>query len=171
MAKAKYGVVRTDNLAGTDVRTALVSVRYMGADGKTAAEIENGNVVKMTVLVEGEREIFVATDVAADDKLIDVVLIAAPEVAYDERVRNLDEFINEAGKNVRGYHLHSGDEFSVTKEALTGVEAPAVGNIVELAAGTKLNVAASATADATAVGKIIAIEIVGRYTYYVIKVD
>lgn len=72
---------------------------------------------------------------------------------------------------MRGYRLHSGDIFSVTKEALAGLDAPAKGNIVELAAGNKLSVAASATAGSTAVGKIIDVETVGRYTYYVIKVD
>lgn len=166
---AKYGVVRTDNMFGTDVRAGLVSVRYMNAENE-AAEIENGSVVKIEALAEGEREIYVAKDVATDDKIKDVVLIAAPEVMYDERLRNLDEFINEAGKAVRGYHLHTGDIFSVTKEALVGAEAPAVGNIVELAKGTKLSVAEAATG-ATVVGKIIEVEIAGRYTYYVIKVD
>lgn len=167
---AKYGVVRTDNMFGTDVRAGLVSVRYMGADGNTAAAIENGSVVKIGSLVEGEREIFVGTDVAADDKINDVVLLAAPEVAYDERVRNLEEYINEEGKNIRGYRFHTGDTFSLTKEALVGAEAPAVGNVVELAAGTKLSVADAGTG-ATVVGKIIAVEIAGRHTYYVIKVD
>jgi len=89
---------------------------------------------------------------------------------YDERKRNLDEFINEAGRACRGYRLHKGDIFSVTKDALDGVAAPAIGNVVELKAGTKLNVAASATAGSTQVGKIIAIDVVGRYTYYVILV-
>lgn len=46
------------------------------------------------------------------------------------------------------------------------------GNVVELAAkATKLNVVASATDSTTTVGKIIDVEIAGRYTYYVIKVD
>lgn len=167
----KYGVIRTDKMYGTDVRSGLVSVRYMGADGKTATEIENGNVVKIGDLEEGEREVYVATDVAADTALEDVALIAAPEVPYDERLKNLDEFISEAGTAVRGYKLHTGDIFSVTKEALAGVETPAVGNVVELAAGHKLSVAASATSGSTAIGKIIQIEISGRYTYYVIEVD
>lgn len=167
---AKYGVVRTDNMYGTDVRSGLVSIRYMGADGKTAAEIENGNVVKIDALLDAEREVRIGMDVKASDKLNDVVLLAAPEVSYDERVRNLDEYINEAGKNIRGYRFHSGDTFSVTKECLVGAEAPAVGNIVELCAGTKLNVAATATSGSTTVGKIIAIEIAGRYTYYVIEI-
>lgn len=165
-----YGVVRTDNMVGTDVRAQLVSIKYMGADGQTATAIENGNVLKVGALMDGEREIFVGGAVAADDSLDDVVLVASPEVMYDEHKHNLDEYINEAGKPCRGYRFHKGQIFSVTKEALSGAASPAVGNVVELAAGTKMNVAASATSGSTAVGKIIAIDVVGRHTYYVILV-
>ena len=167
---AKYAVVRTDNMYGSDVRAALVSVKYMGEDGSTPTAIENGNVLKIGALIDGEREIYVGGAVAADDKINDVVLVASPEVMYDERKKNLDEYINDAGKACRGYHIHSGDIFSVTKEALAGVAAPAVGNVVELAAGTKLNVVAEATG-ATVVGTIIAVDVVGRYTYYAIKAN
>ena len=167
----KYGVVRTDNMYGTDVRAGLVSVRYMGTDGNTAKEIENGCVVALNGLAEGEREVFVGKDVAKNTPIKDVVLIAAPEVPYDERIKNLDEVINEAGKNLRGYRLHTGDVFSVTKEALVGESAPAKGNIVELAAGTKLNVAKTPTGETTTVGKIVDIDVAGRYTYYAIQVD
>lgn len=166
-----YGIVRTDNMYGTDVRTGLVSIQYMGADGATPTAIENGNVLKVGALKAGEREVYVGGAVAASDKVSDIVLIASPEVMYDERKRNFDEFINEAGKNCRGYRLHSGDIFSVTKDALDGATTPAVGNIVELKAGTKLNVATTATTGSTVVGKIIAVDVVGRYTYYAIKVD
>ncbi len=166
-----YGIVRTDNMYGTDVRAGLVSVQYMGDNGSTPTKIENGSVLKIDALISGEREVYVGGKVAADTAIGDVVLVASPEVMYDERKRNLDEFINEAGKDCRGYRLHSGDIFSVTKEALIGESAPAVGNIVELAAGTKLNVATSATGGSTVVGKIIAIDATSRYTYYVIKVD
>lgn len=165
-----YGVVRTDNMFGTDVRAGLVSIKYMGANGTTPTAIQNGNVLKVGALMSGEREIFVGAAPAANDDLKDIVLVATPEVMYDERKRNLDEFINEAGRACRGYRLHKGDIFSVTKDALDGVAAPAVGNAVELKAGTKLNVAASATSGSTQVGKIIAIDVVGRYTYYVILV-
>lgn len=165
-----YGVVRTDRLMGTDVRSMLESVKYMGA-GSTATAIDNGNVVKLDgSLMTGEREIKKGVTPAASDALDAIVLIASPEVMYDERKRNLDEFQNEAGKVCRGYHLHSGDIFSVTKDALDGVATPAVGNVVELKAGIKLNVAASATGGSTVVGKIIAVDVVGRYTYYVIQV-
>lgn len=166
-----YAVVRTDAMAGTDVRGQLVSVKYMGANGAIPTAIENGNVLKIGALMTGEREIYVGGAVAANDKIDDIVLIASPEVVYDERKRNLDDFVNEAGKACRGYHIHGGDTFSVTAEALSGSGTPAVGNIVELSAGTKLAFVASATSGSTKVGRIIAIDVVGRYTYYVIKVD
>ncbi len=110
-----YAVVRTDNMTGTDVRSQLVSAKYMGTAGDTPTAIENGNVIKIENLMDGEREIFVGTDVATDTPITDVVLVATPEVLYDERKRNLDEFINEANVPVRGYRFNSGDIFSVTK--------------------------------------------------------
>lgn len=177
---SNYAVVRTDNMLGTDARSELVSIKYIVSETtgsgesavttKTETEIENGHVLKVGPLMEGEREIFEGSAVAANDDLKDVVLVATPEVMYDERLRNLDDYINVAGKPCRGYRLHKGDIFSVTKAALDGAAAPAVGNIVELKAGTKLNVAASATSGSTQVGKIIAIDVVGRYTYYAILV-
>lgn len=166
-----YGIVRTDNMYGTDVRSALVSIKYMGTDGETPTAIENGNVLKVGKLISGEREIYVGSAVAKADKVTDIVLVASPEVMYDERKKNLDEFINEAGKACRGYRIHSGDTFSVTKDALAGKTSPEVGDIVELADGTKLSVAASATTGSTTVGTIISIDVVGRYTYYAIKAN
>lgn len=166
-----FGVVRTDLMYGTDVRTGLVSVKYLGSDGSTPTAIENGNVLKIGDLITGEREVYVGGAVAANDAIKDVVLVAAPEVAYDERVRNLDEYINEAGKIVRGYRFHKGDIFSVTKDAIAGKASPAKGDVVEFAAGTKLNVAASATSGSTVLGNIIDVETAGRYTYYVIRVE
>ena len=171
-----YGVVRTDNLAGTDVRSMLVSIKYIVTTGSgasavdTETAIENGNVLKVGPLINGEREIYKGTAPAAGDNIEDIVLVATPELMYDERKHNLDEFINEAGRPARGYKLHTGDVFSVTKEALDGKAKPAVGDKVELKAGTKLNVAASATSGSTQVGTIIAVDVVGRYTYYAIRV-
>ena len=169
-----YGIVRTDKMYGTDVRAALVSIQYLGDNGATPTAIENGSVLKVGALKTGEREVYVGGAVAANDNIEDIVLVATPEVPYDERKRNLEDFINEAGKNCRGYRLHSGDIFSVTKDALAGAAAPAVGDVVELAAGTKLNVKAAstgATSGSTVVGKIIAKDIVGKITYFAIEVD
>ena len=172
-----HAVVRTDRMAGTDVRNMLVSIKYIVTTGSgdnavdTETAIENGNVLKVGALLDGEREVFKGSTPAANDALDTVVLVASPEVMYDERLRDLDDYTNEAGKICRAYRFHSGDIFSVTKPALDGVATPAVGNVVELKAGTKLNVAASATSGSTQVGKIIAVDVVGRYTYYAILVD
>lgn len=171
-----YGVVRTDAMYGTDVRAGLVSVKYIVTTGSgssavdTETAIENGNVLKLDGLMTGEREIYKGRVPAANTPLEEVVLVATPELMYDERKHNLDEFINEAGRIARGYKLHTGDVFSVTKAALDGKATPAVGDIVELKAGTKLNVAASLTSGSTKVGTVIAVDVVGRYTYYAIRV-
>lgn len=177
MAK-NYAVVRTDLLAGTDVRSKLVSVRY--APSGTATAVENGNVVKLGALeaVDADhgvyqREIFAGATPAANDALSDIVLIATPELGYKVEEKPLDDFRNEAGRVARGYRLHNGDIFSVTKAALDGASTPAVGDVVELKAGTKLNVAAAgtgATSGSTVVGKIHHIETVGAYTFYAILV-
>lgn len=167
-----YGVVRTDNMQGTDVREGLVSIEYL-ASGTTPTAIENGNVLKVGGLKTGEREIRVGTAVAANTPLNEVVLVASPEVNYDPLKPDLDEFINAVGVPARGYRLHSGDIFSVTKDALAGAETPAAGDVVELAAGTKLSIVAAATgatSGSTVVGSVLAIETVGKYTYYVIQV-
>ena len=166
-----HAVVRTDNLASTDVRGGedLVSVRYQPSETKT--EIDNGNVVLLNGLEEGEREVYIGVTPTASSPIEDVVLITTPEVMYDERLRNLDEYYNEAGKICRGSHFHRNDTFSVTKDALDGKATPAVGDIVELKAGTKLNVVGSLTASSTQIGTILAIEQAGRYLFYVIKVD
>jgi len=165
---SNYAVVRTDRMEGTGDRNSLISIKYIVSNTETA--IQNGNVLKRGALISGEREIFAGATPAANDALDDIVLVATPELMYDERKRDLDDFINEAGKPARAYHLRKGDIFSVTKPALDGKASPEVGDTVELKAGTKLNVAASATQGSTVVGKIIAIDVVGKYTYYVILV-
>lgn len=142
-----YAICRTDRMAGTTVPSMLVSARYMPSD--TATAIENGNVIELKGLIDGERELFKGDTPAAESKVSDCVLVCTPEVMYDDRKKNLNEFRNEAGENLRCYRFHSGDVFSVTTEALTG--SPAKGSEVALAAGTKLEVAGAGTK----VGKII----------------
>ena len=178
MANVKHGVIRTDLMRGTDVGPALRSLKYMGT-GSTATEIDNGNVVKLDSLLvidatagTYEREIWKAVTPAKSDALTDIAIVATPETLYDERLHNLSDFYNEAGAPARGYIPHSGDIFSVTPEALNIASGatPAVGWVVELMAGIKLNCVASATSGSTVLGKVIAIEQTSRYTYYVIKV-
>ncbi len=172
-----YSVVRTDNMMGTTVNTYLDSVRYFTVETVNSqnvdvpAAIENGHVVLVGNLLAGERELHRAVVPAANSDIKKIGLVATPEVLYDERKHELAEFINDAGTNVRIFYLHSGDEFGVTAKGLSAAAEIKVGNIVELQADTKLKVVASATSGSTAVGKIIAIEKAGRYTYYVVRVD
>ena len=170
-----YTVFRSDLMSGTDVAADLVSVKYCTVSGSTytPAEIENGSVVKLDKLDASEREVWLGSTPAAGTALSDIVVVDAPEVFYDERKKNLDEWINEAGVPIRGYRLRSGNIFSITADgfdASSTTAAKAVDGIVELTAGTKLKAVTSATANSTVVGKIIAVETAGRYTYYVIKV-
>ncbi|MBR3267898.1 MAG: hypothetical protein IKI58_04110 [Oscillospiraceae bacterium] len=163
-----HGVVRTDKMFGTDNRTGLCSVKYFVSTTPTA--IDNGNVVLVGDLITGEREIYSATTPAANSDLKDIGLIATPEMKYCQCDYALDKFENEAGAPARAYRLTPGCIFSVTADALSSASTPAVGNLVELAAGTKLKVVSSATSGSTQVGKIIDINTVGGLTFYVIQV-
>lgn len=168
MANEKYGVIRTDLMSGTDVAADLVSLKYFESD--QPAPIENGCVVKLEGLMDGEREVRKAVAPTADTPIDQIAIVATPEVMYDERKRNLDEFRNEAGQIVRGYIPRSRNIYSVTAESLTiaGGVTPAKGYVVELMAGVKPSVVVAATG-ATKLGEIIDIEKAGRYTYYVIQ--
>lgn len=164
-----YTVIRTDLLSGTDVAADLVSLKFYDS-GNQPAPIENGHVVKLAGLLPGERELWRAETPADDTPLDEIAIVAAVELHYDERKKNLDEFVTEADKAARGYIPRARNIFSVTKEGLTGKATPAVGDVVELAADTRLNVVATATGSSTQVGKIIEVEQTSRYTYYVIQI-
>lgn len=150
-----YAIVRTDLMSGTKQPADLVSIKYQVSSVDTA--IENGNVALVGALETGEREVYLASAPSVNSALEDVVLVATPELNYDERLKNLNQFRNEAGEIARGYRLRSGNVFSVTAEALTATT-PAVGDIVELQADTKLKVVSSLTSGSTKVGTVIAIE-------------
>lgn len=171
MANEKHGVIRTDLMSGTDVAADLVSLRYMGADGETETAIDNGCVVKLDGLMAGEREVWKGVTPAANTPIDQIAIVASVEMMYDERKKNLEDYFNEEGKICRGYIPRSRNIFSVTAEALNiGASVTAgVGSLVELMAGEKLNVVATATTGSTQIGKIIAVEKAGRYTYYVIQ--
>lgn len=165
-----HGVIRTDNMLGTDVGTHLVSFKYQPSSTDTA--IDNGNVVVIGDLISGEREVHTADTPAKNSALAKLAVVASVEVMYDEHKKNLSDFYNEAGKICRGFYLHSKDVFSVTADALDigAAVTPAVGDIVELIAGTKMSVVKTLTSGSTQVGTIIDIEKNGRYTYYAIQI-
>lgn len=150
---AIHAVVRTDNLSGTKDGSKLVTVQY-------SADIDNGNVLAIEGLASGEREVYTGSVPTVATELGSLVLVAEPEVMYDERFRRLSDFYNEANAKVRAYVLEKGDVFSVTKEAITGATGVSadVGKIVEVAAATKLKAVATLTSGSTKVGSIIAVE-------------
>lgn len=158
-----YAVIRTDMMSGTKQPADLVSLRFY--DSSNPKEVENGVIVKLEGYEDGQREVMKAKAASASDDLNDCAVVAGVEVMYDERKKNLDEYINEAGKAVRGYILRSRNMFSVTKEAFVGGTAPdSVGKEVGIGANGKIDAGGSAKG----LGKCVAIENAGRYTYYTI---
>ena len=166
---ANHAVIRKDRLYGTDVAPALISMRFMDANDQGAA-IDNGNVVKVVGLMTNERELYKAVAPAANTALKDIAIVGTPEVNYDEREKNLDDFFNKADEDSLGYRPHAGDMFGVTAAGLSAAATIAKGDIVELQADTKLKVVKTATSGSTPVGVIADINKAGRYTYYVVEV-
>ena len=158
-----YTVFRSDLLSGTDVAADLVSCRvYDGSNNPIA--VENGTIVELEGYEEGEREVMKAKLATASSKLADCAIIGTEEVMYDERKKNLDEFINEAGSICRGYGPRSRNMFSVTKDGFVGGTVAAKGAEVGIGTNGKID------ANGTGLGTIMAVEVAGRYTYYVVKI-
>lgn len=159
----KYCVIRTDLMSGTKQPADLVSFRFYDAGGN-AAEVENGVIVKLEGYEDGEREVMKAVAATAGADLNECAIAAGVEVMYDERKKNLDEYVNEAGKIVRGYIPRSRNIFSVTPEGFVGGTVPTVGDEVGIGEGGKIDAAG------TGLGTCVHIEVAGRYTYYAIKI-
>ena len=171
-----YAVIRTDRMFGTDNRAGLVSVLIPDEYNDSPLEhLENGSIVILNGLVEGERELYAIEQPTASSMIHpNMAIIATPELLYDERLRNLDDFTNEAGKAARAYRLHHGDIFSLTAEGLDVGDATdpiAVGWAVNPTAGWKLAVEDDSADPGEAMGRVIAVDNTGRYTYYVIQID
>ena len=83
-----HAVVRTDKMFGTDNRTGLVTIRYYaGSNPETGGfDIDNGEVVKIEGLKDGEREIYWATNPSVDDPIESIVLVATPLQLSDYRI-------------------------------------------------------------------------------------
>ena len=135
-----YTVIRTDLMSGTNQPADLVSLRFYNGEDKPA-EVENGVIVKLEGYEDGQREVMKAVAASADDDLNDCAIVAGVEVMYDERKKNLDEFINEAGKATRGYIPRSRNIFSVTKEGFVDGTVPEKGDEVGIGEGGKIDAA------------------------------
>lgn len=157
-----YAVVRTDNLSGIIDGARLATVHFY--DGANKADIENGNVISLDGI--DEPGVYKAVAPSAKQALGKLALVAGVELMYDRTYKNLDDFINAAGAEVRVYILHSGDVFSVTAEALDGeISSSTVG--VEVQAGTQLKVVTDAS---DAVAEYLGSDVENGYTYYKFRV-
>ena len=170
---ANHAIIRLDVMLGNNAMSAVKSAMYFSAytnaTTNTPAAIDNANIVELKdILIDGDRELWVATTPTASSERI--AIVSTPEVDYDERLTIFD-FQNQAGKPIRVHLLSKGvgQVFSATVEAFNTT--PTVGDVVEVQAGTKMKVVASATNGSTTIGKIVGIEDVNGTTFYVVKVD
>lgn len=161
---AKYCVIRTDLMSGTKQPADLLSVRIYDGEGNMI-DAENGLIVKVGDLETGEREVHKATLAAATDNIDECAILAGVEVMYDATKVSLDDYYNVAGKAVRAYIPRNRNVFSVTAKGFVSETAPEVGATVGLGANGKI------AAGETGLGKCIAIEKAGMFTFYVIQID
>jgi hypothetical protein len=161
-------IVRLDKMQATKAGN-IVSVQ---ADANIT---HNGCVCALGALNTDERELF---DVAAiDADVSDVILIAAPEVVYDNLGKSgLKNFSITTGDEVRGYHLYRGDIFTLTSDCITVDSGTmAVGYHVYAVDGAYVLHAASADpGSSNFVGKVIEVTTLGydatvAYAILVIK--
>ena len=161
----KHCVIRTDLMSGTKQPADLVSLRvYDTKDNPEYIEVENGTIVELKKLEEGEREVWIANLATASSDINDCAIVAGVEKEYDERKKNLEQYTNVAGKIVRGYIPRSRNYFSVTAEGFVGGSVPAVDGTIGIGADGKLDAAGSGF------GTCVAIEQAGMYTFYVIRI-
>lgn len=158
-----YCVFRSDLMSGTDVASDLVSCRVYD-EGDNPIAVENGTIVELKGYEDGEREVMKAVLATSASKISDCAIIGSEEVMYDERKKNLDEFINEAGSICRGYIPRSRNMYSITKEGFVDESVPEKGASVGIGDKGKVN------ASGSGYGTVMAVEPAGRYTYYVIKI-
>lgn len=150
---AKYNIVETTKVSGRCF------------DFISDVDIENGSLVAMGDLVEGERNIYKAKVPVAGDE---VFLVANPAWDYDDSRtvnQNEDNFINKAGKPFRVYGLLAinHDKFGVEDYGITVDEGSeiTVGDYVTVdGTTTKIKDVGTTTPAATNgfVGKIVEIE-------------
>ena len=167
-----HGIVRLDVMLGNNAMSAVKSAMYYStytAQTKTEAAIDNANIVELKdELVDGDRELWVATTPTASSTRL--AIVTTPEVDYDERLKIAD-WVNKAGVPIRVHLLSQmvGQVFSATVDAFNTT--PSKGDVIEAQAGTKMKAVASATNGSTVIGKVVDVEDVNGTTFYVVRVE
>ena len=153
MAKQIRSVVRLDDQRFSGAREDVYSLRV-------SDEVENGFVLKVGDVEDGNRDVREGVKPSAGDK---IAIVAHHAHIYDTARRGDAEeryFYMEAGDVVRAYAPSPTYKFAVTEEGIEG-EAEK-GKFVVSADGYKLEVADTEPVDATGfVGKIVRLDTVG----------
>lgn len=76
-------------------------------------DFANGLLVELGGYVDGKREVRKAYPVKDSAAGKEVLLIATPELDYDERL-NKEQFVNKKGQIARAFYLAEGDVFQIT---------------------------------------------------------
>lgn len=155
---ANHVMFRSDAMAGTTLGQYLVSLR---AD----ADIDNGMLVAVGTLEEGQREVKAMAPITAETKLGAIAILGSEEVDKAKSFDTVGEFTNKKGTIARGYILHDGGAYSVTAEAFEG-GVPAKDAKVYAKAGSNKHF----TAGDVEIGTCEAIEADGATTWYVIRI-
>lgn len=143
---ANYKFVRLDVMSGNKDNSQVKSAKYYKDDAP--AEVENGVVVAIGGLLDGEREIHKVVDVTDTDTYVG--LVTTPELEYSENgYHGIETFVNGADAVIRVHVLHAGNIFSIGNSEDT----------TDIKCGANL------------VAKHIQTETSGRFTYQVYEVQ
>ncbi len=155
---ANHVMFRSDNMAGTTLGQYLVSLR-------AASDIDNGMLVAVGALEDGQREVKAMAAITADTKVGAIAVLGSEEVDKEKTFDTVGEFTNKAGSIARGYILHDNGAYAVTAGAFEG-DVPAKGAKIYAKAGSNKHF----TSGDVEIGTCEAIEADGATTWYVIRV-
>lgn len=158
---ANHAMFRSDAMAGTTLGQYLVSLRV-------ATEIDNGMLVAVGALEDGQREVKSIAAITAGTKVGAIAVIGSEEVDKEKTFDTVGEFTNKANSIARGYILHDNGAYSVTAEAFEGT-VPAKGATVYAKANSNKHHTVS-DGDTIAIGTCEAVETDGATTWYVIRI-
>ena len=155
---ANHVMFRSDAMAGTTLGQYLVSLRV-------ATEIDNGMLVAVGALEEGQREVKAMAAITAETKVGAIAVLGSEEVDKEASFDTVGGFTNKKGTIARGYILHDGGAYAVTAGAFEG-GVPAKDAKVFAKAGSNKHF----TAGDVEIGTCEAIENDGATTWYVIRI-
>ena len=155
---ANHGMFRSDAMAGTILGQYLVSLRV-------APEIDNGMLVAVGALEDGQREVKAMAAITANTKVGAIAVLGSEEVDKEKSFDTVGGFTNKKDTIARGYILHDGGAYAVTAGAFEG-GVPTKGAKIYAKAGSNKHF----TTGDVEIGTCEAIEVDGATTWYVIRI-